>query len=264
MRILSWVQNKFNGRPEKKCSASRASAPGNEHSEWPQALLAIGTFGINDMKQDPQIAENLDASEDLLDFTAEEVNTLQKELAKLLSRKPKCSTSGSEIAEEEEEEGRANLPLNRFLNCPSSLEVDRTTSLKLDNNGDLSPYTKIILSKVKDALQGNRNAIKKKSLSFLLKKICVCRSGFESPPSFKDPIPEPRIEKILKAILTKKSSAPTSMRSYLKSKPNEKLQASKVEEDDRRKNQCRWVKTDSECKTINSCITMVIPCFDGH
>ncbi|XP_064964126.1 protein DEEPER ROOTING 1-like [Musa acuminata AAA Group] len=178
------------------CSPKCASAPGNERSEWPQALLAIGTFGINDMKQDPQIAENLDASEDLLDFTAEEVNTLQKELAKLLSRKPKCSTSGSEIAEEEEEEGRANLPLNRFLNCPSSLEVDRTTSLKLDNNGDLSPYTKIILSKVKDALQGNRNAIKKKSLSFLLKKICVCGSGFESPPSFRDPIPEPRIEKV--------------------------------------------------------------------
>ncbi|CAL9081942.1 unnamed protein product, partial [Musa textilis] len=264
--ILSWVQNKFNGRPAKKCSASRASAPGNEHSEWPQALLAIGTFGIKDMKQDPQIAENLDASEDLPDFTAEEVNTLQKELAKLLSRKPKCRTSGSEIAEEEEEEeGRANLPLNRFLNCPSSLEVDRTTSLKLDSHGDLSPYTKVILSKAKDALLGNRNAIKKKSLSFLLKKICVCGSGFESPPSFRDPIPEPRIEKILKALLTKKSSAPTSMRSYLESKPTENLQASKVEEeDDQRKDQCRWVKTDSECKPIDSCITTVTPCSDGH
>ncbi|RWW16610.1 hypothetical protein GW17_00019501 [Ensete ventricosum] len=180
-------------------------APRNEHREWPEALLAIGTFGIKDMKQDPpQIAENLDASEDLPDFTVEEVNTLQKELAKLLSRKPKCSTRGSQIAEEEEEEeeeeegggGRANLPLNRFLNCPSSLEVDRTTSLKLDNRGDLSPYTKVMLSKAKDALLGNRNAVKKKSLSFLLKKIFVCGSGFEPPPSFRDPIPEPRIEKI--------------------------------------------------------------------
>ncbi|RWW54863.1 hypothetical protein BHE74_00038535 [Ensete ventricosum] len=177
--------------------------PRNEHREWPEALLAIGTFGIKDMKQDPpQIAENLDASEDLPDFTVEEVNTLQKELAKLLSRKPKCNTRGSQIAEEEEEEeeegggGRANLPLNRFLNCPSSLEVDRTTSLKLDNRGDLSPYTKVMLSKAKDALLGNRNAVKKKSLSFLLKKIFVCGSGFEPPPSFRDPIPEPRIEKI--------------------------------------------------------------------
>ncbi|RRT37390.1 hypothetical protein B296_00046471 [Ensete ventricosum] len=221
------------------------------------------------MKQDPpQIAENLDASEDLPDFTAEEVNTLQKELAKLLSRKPKCSTRGSQIAEEEEEEeeggggGRANLPLNRFLNCPSSLEVDRTTSLKLDNRGDLSPYTKVMLSKAKDALLGNRNAVKKKSLSFLLKKIFVCGSGFEPPPSFRDPIPEPRIEKILKAILTKKSSAPTPMRSYLESKPNETLQASKVEEDEHWKHQCRWVRTDSECKTtINSCMTMATPWF---
>ncbi|KAJ8769167.1 hypothetical protein K2173_000942 [Erythroxylum novogranatense] len=53
----------------------------------------------------------------LEDFTPEEIGKLQKELTKLLSKKP---TSDREKEKEKEID---NLPLDRFLNCPSTLEV---------------------------------------------------------------------------------------------------------------------------------------------
>ncbi|RZS04864.1 hypothetical protein BHM03_00035260 [Ensete ventricosum] len=149
-------------------------------------------------RRDEEASRTLDSSEDLSNFTIEEVNKLQKELKKLLSLKSKTKSTGSEVGEED----RAKLPLNRFLNCPSSLEVDRIASAKLehldnDNNGDLSPNTKIILSKVKEVLLGNRNAIKKKSTSFLLKRMFVCGvGGFAPAPGFRDPMPESRMEKV--------------------------------------------------------------------
>ncbi|RWW24114.1 hypothetical protein GW17_00011612 [Ensete ventricosum] len=150
-------------------------------------------------RRDEEASRTLDSSEDLSNFTIEEVNKLQKELKKLLSLKSKTKSTGSEVGEED----RAKLPLNRFLNCPSSLEVDRIASAKLehldnDNNGDLSPNTKIILSKVKEVLLGNRNAIKKKSTSFLLKRMFVCGvGGFAPAPGFRDPMPESRMEKVI-------------------------------------------------------------------
>ncbi|CAD5177960.1 unnamed protein product [Musa acuminata subsp. malaccensis] len=258
MRILSWVQTKFSGRQEhKRCAAALSSASctsipvisKEEFRDWPQALLAIGTLGNRDIKEDPQrpeSSENLQASEDLPDFTMEEVNRFRVELVKLLTRKPNSSTSAPEIAEAD----RANLLLNWFLNRPSSLEVDR----KLENLGDLSPSTKIILSKVRDALLSNRTAIKKESLSFLFKKMFVCGSGFAPPRNLKDPIPEPRIDKVLRAILTKKiyprSSALAPAKKYLANKPTEKMQ-----EEDKRKDQYKWVKTDSECKMFHSCVS---------
>ncbi|URE10193.1 hypothetical protein MUK42_23456, partial [Musa troglodytarum] len=249
LQILSWVQTKFSGRQEhKRCaaalsSASCASIPvisKEEFRDWPQALLAIGTLGNGDIKEDPQrrdSSENLQASEDLPDFTVEEVNRFQVELVKLLTRKPNSSTSAPEIAEAD----RANLLLNWFLNRPSTLQIDR----KLEYLGDLSPSTKITLSKVSDALLSNRTAIKKESLSFLFTKMFVCRGGFAPPRNLKDPIPEPRTDKVLRAILTKKicpqSSALAPEKKCLANKPTEKMQ-----EEDKRKDQYKWVKTDSE------------------
>ncbi|CAL9201209.1 unnamed protein product [Musa hybrid cultivar] len=263
--IFGWVQNKFHGRQEKKSfdagssSAhypSMPSSPKEELNDWPQALLSIGTLGNSEMKEEPRRDEHsrtLDSSEDLSNFAIEEVTNLQKELKKLLSLKSKTKSAGSEFGEED----RAKLPLNRFLNCPSSLEVDRIASAKLeyldnDNNGDLSPNTKIVLSKVKEVLLGNRNAIKKKSISFLLKRMFVCGGGFAPAPGFRDPMPESRMEKILRAILTKKmhqqSSTPSSSQKYLENKPVGRSQEGEAEEEEeKRKAQCKWVKTDSEC-----------------
>ncbi|XP_042468450.1 protein NEGATIVE GRAVITROPIC RESPONSE OF ROOTS-like [Zingiber officinale] len=255
MRIFSWVQNKFNGRQEKKrfdagmSSARYDCMPDTleEQSEQPRALLSIGTFGNNELKEEPQRDDqppNLDSSGRLSDFTVEDVNKLQKELKKLLSRKSKSkSKSKTSVGSEMGEEDRANLPLDRFLNCPSSLEVNRTATV---NNGDLSPNTKLILYKLKDVLLGNHNPIKKKSISFLLEKMFMCGSGFAPAPSLRDPIIESRMDKILRAILTKTicqhCSAPIPPKKYLENTPQE--QAHKEDEECRRKS--KWVKTDSE------------------
>lgn len=152
-------------------------------------LLAIGTLG------DPQRHEPyLDTSEDLPCFTIEEAKELQKELAKLLTRKLNSSAHGSEIAKDD----RAN----RFLGRSLRLEVDKATSFRLENSedvnhGDLSPDTRIILHKLKDALSCNDSAIKKESLSFLLKKMFVCGRGFAQTRSFKGGlIAEPSVEKV--------------------------------------------------------------------
>lgn len=135
----------------------------------------------------------------MLDFTIEEVKKLQDALNKLLRRaKSKSSSRGSGATDEDR---ASQLPLDRFLNCPSSLEVDRRISLRHaagdgGENGEFSPDTQIILSKARDLLvNSNGTAIKKKSFKFLLKKMFVCHGGFGPAPSLKDPV-ESRMEKV--------------------------------------------------------------------
>jgi hypothetical protein len=100
-----------------------------------------------------------------------------------------------------DEDRASQLPLDRFLNCPSSLEVDRRISLRHaagdgGENGEFSPDTQIILSKARDLLvNSNGTAIKNKSFKFLLKKMFLCHGGFAPAPSFKDPV-ESRMEKV--------------------------------------------------------------------
>ncbi|ONK66076.1 uncharacterized protein A4U43_C06F3910 [Asparagus officinalis] len=262
LQILSWVQNKLSGKQEKKrfdvgsCSSRRTSIPDDrkeEFSDWPQSLLAIGTLGNTDLSEEaqrPNSSEDSHSSKEL-DFSLEEVIKLQKELTKLLSRKPKSSVDGSETGGE-----RANLPLNRFLNCPSSLEVDRRDCAKFsddqesgENNGDLSPDSRIILSKAKDILADKRNAIKQKSLSFLLKKMFVCSSGFTPAPSLRDQLSETKMEKLVRILLQKKihpqSSAAIFAKKYLETKSVGKLEY-KDKAQEKEEDGSKWVKTDSD------------------
>ena len=175
--------------------------------DWPQTLLAIGTLGDNKMKEDTSRNEppkTPQASQDQPDFTTEEVVKLQKELTKLLTQKPKTSTDESERGGK----GSANLPLNRFLNCPSSLEADWTACTNVtdnssnDDDAELSANAKIILTRAKDLLADNRNGIKKTSLKFLLKKMFACHGGFVPTPNLRDPLPESRIEKVYIHLIT--------------------------------------------------------------
>jgi hypothetical protein len=128
----------------------------------------------------------------------EEVKKLQDALARLLRRaRSKSSARGSSGA------GEDRPPLDRFLNCPSCLEVDRrvvrTTKHGEEDggrhSGDLSPDTKIILTRARDLLD-NSSGIRQKSFKFLLKKMFVCNGGFPAPArSLKDPV-ESRMEKV--------------------------------------------------------------------
>ncbi|MCL7033946.1 hypothetical protein MKW94_011294 [Papaver nudicaule] len=288
MKIFGWMQSKLNGKqtiatkkPTNVASIKNQNLHEprkDEFSDWPHALLAIGTFGTKDtLKRDneivvqqdePEEEENTSSSlEDQLDFTPEEVGKLQKELTKLLSRKP------VEQTESQRRNGISTLPLDKFLNCPSSLEVDRTICEKLsdvanDNKdviADLRRSISFVLGNkaTKDVcFDGNNNgALKKKSISFLLKKMFVCSSGFAAPaaPSLRDQmqLPESRMEKLLRAILNKKihqrsSNASTSTKKYLENNNSRHISANiqmelenQLEESESH-GSSKWDKTDSE------------------
>jgi len=179
-----------------------------EFSDWPDGLLAIGTFGNNKEGIEKRISttEDPSSSDQIPDFTPEEIGKLQKELTKLLRQKPKV------------EKEIAHLPLDRFLNCPSSLEVDRRISNALysdsenkdddeeeekqereEEEDDIEKTLSVILGKFKEICAKNsKKAIGKKSISFLLKKMFVCTSGFAPTPSLRDTLQlqESRMEKV--------------------------------------------------------------------
>ncbi|WCJ39384.1 Protein DEEPER ROOTING 1 [Euphorbia peplus] len=289
MKLFSWMHNKINGNKQvinNKSTNSVVSSSSHhvklqesreEFSDWPHSLLTIGTFGnngirsssslssssqnheiINNIHQNQELEEEeeeeiLEASsspDDLPDFTEEEIGKLQKELTKLLSKKP---TS----------DDHKNLPLDRFLNCPSSLEVDRRLSntikndIEENNEEDIERTISVILGRCKDIREKkNKKTIGKKSISFLFKKMFVCSSGFAPQPSLRDTLQESRMEKLLRMMLQRKinpqnTSRTSSMKKYLednksvscrKENENEKLEKEKEKICDGNK----WVKTDSE------------------
>ncbi|EFH66578.1 hypothetical protein ARALYDRAFT_472133 [Arabidopsis lyrata subsp. lyrata] len=91
---------------------------------------------------------------------------------------------------------------------------------------------------------------KKKSLSFLLKKMFVCTSGFKTPPplldlSRGDSLHNTRMEKMLRTILNKKIHPQRSnsiAKKYLEN--HHKI----VDEARSSVDANKWVKTDSECE----------------
>ncbi|GMY34803.1 protein DEEPER ROOTING 1 isoform X1 [Fagus crenata] len=258
MKLFSWMQNKLNGKQgnKKPHTASTTNLvkqePREEFNDWPHGLLAIGTFGNNDLKENLEsqnTEENPSSSEEIIDFTPEEVGKLQQELTKLLSRKPNV------------EKQIADLPLDRFLNCPSSLEVDRRISNALCSDSDqidedIDLTISVILDKCKDiCADKNKKVIGKKSISFLLKKMFVCRGGFAPAPSLRDTLQESRMEKLLRVMLHKKMNQQNSYRASSAKRYIADKQMPKRENDDetpeKTNDGCKWVKTDSECKVTS-------------
>ncbi|KAJ6701161.1 hypothetical protein OIU74_012501 [Salix koriyanagi] len=265
MKLFSWMQNKLHGKqgsntkPNAVISATHhvKQESREEFSDWPHGLLAIGTFGnkevgenneIQDVPEEQLVEEDPSSSHDLQDFTPEEIGKLQKELTKLLTRKPTSQDKEKEIA---------NLPLDRFLNCPSSLEVDRRVSDRVisdvgDPEDDIERTISVILGRCKDICENNKKrSIGKKSISFLLKKIFVCRSGFAPQPSLRDTLQESRMEKLLRTLLHRKinpQSTPraSSMKRYIEDKRISKMEKQDDEKRKKTSDGSKWVKTDSE------------------
>ncbi|CAN1827978.1 Protein DEEPER ROOTING 1 [Linum perenne] len=231
-----------------------------EFSDWPHGLLAIGTFGIKDTTNDDRIQhethdnDSMSLVEDFQDFTSEEIEKLQKELNKLLTQKPDL------LKKEKNEDVVANFPLDRFLNCPSSLEIDRRLSTvderyENDDGDDIERTISVILGKCKDirAKKKEKN-IGKKSISFLLKKMFVCSSGFAPQPSMKDTLGESRMEKLLRTLMHKKMS-PQNSASFMNRYITHKQQQQEEETDEQSLQRSgddeyssKWVKTDSDCE----------------
>ncbi|KAG2253037.1 hypothetical protein Bca52824_083173 [Brassica carinata] len=282
MKLFGWMQNKLHGKQGNTHRPSISSAsphkPREEFSDWPQGLLAIGTFGSvakeqtqiqvvqevfkeenpSDVNMEAHRDQDLSFSGDLDEFTPEEVGKLQKELTKLLTRKNKKRKS--DVNRE-----LANLPLDRFLNCPSSLEVDRRISNALasggdfdENEEDIERTISVILGRCKAISTESSNKKKKSkrdlsktSVFYLFKKMFVCSEG-SSPlpnPSLRDTFQESRMEKLLRVMLHKKinaqaSSKQTSTKRYVEDK--EQLSLKNEEEEGRSSDGSKWVKTDSD------------------
>ncbi|XP_076926303.1 protein DEEPER ROOTING 1-like [Bidens hawaiensis] len=263
MKFFGWMQNKFNGGQGHKNSGTATSSTHHmkqdphkeEFNDWPRGFLAIGTFGNNDhLPTETECTANnsngtATSSPDLSEFTPEEIGKLQKELTKLLSKKPKQGD-------------QTDLPLDRFLNCPSSLEVDRRLSTTVITNPEdkeeIDRTIKVILGRCKDICKENsKKAIGKKSVSFLLKKMFVCSSGLPPMPGLHDRLPESRMERLLRAILKNKINPQNSSRASSAKKLTDNRQSAKkgkakaTEKDDEDANDgSKWVKTDSECEFI--------------
>ncbi|KAG2321786.1 hypothetical protein Bca52824_014999 [Brassica carinata] len=276
MKLFGWMQNKLHGRQGNTHRPSISSAssyqPREEFSDWPHGLLAIGTFGSVTKEHTPIKAvqeviqeerpsnvhvegQAQDRDQDLSpeDFTSEEVGKLQKELTKLLTRKNKKRKS--DVNRE-----LANLPLDRFLNCPSSLEVDRRISNALsdENEEDIERTISVILGRCKaistessSKKKMSKRDLSKTSVSYLLKKMFVCTEGF-SPhpsPSLRDTFQESRMEKLLRVMLLKKINAQsfskqTPMKKYVQDK--QQLSLKNEEEGRSSSDGSKWVKTDSD------------------
>ncbi|PON66012.1 hypothetical protein PanWU01x14_112390 [Parasponia andersonii] len=262
MKIFGWMHSKLkhgtqdenskkpNSKPVKQTFMQESSK--EEVNDWLHELLAIGTFGKNDLKEDLErindLQDNkLSSSEaHLRDPTSEKVGNRQDELNSLLMHK-----QDDESALTTELEPASHL--ERFLSRELSLEHERVESNNAHSN---ESNTKLVLSRGgKDVSMDNtKNAIGKKSFSFLLKKMFVCRSGFPPPPSPRAPIPEPRMEKIFRAILNKKiypqSSNPSSSIKMYKENRHMQNPNKDNDNDQNADNGSKWVKTDSDCEFL--------------
>ncbi|GAB2293243.1 hypothetical protein Dimus_027450 [Dionaea muscipula] len=275
MKLFGWVQNKLGGRQgnEKPNAVSANCAkidtakfvcyedhlkqePKKDHLDHlPRELLSIGTLGNNDhTTRDPKIQDQSEShcpSPDLSDFTPEEVGQLQKVLTKLLKREQPA-------VKQKDETNPQALPLNRFLNCPSSLEIGRRISNAVcsDLEDDIERTINVIIGKCKEVRaekkKKNKEAIQKKTFSFLLKKAFTFASGFSPAPSFRDPLLEPRMEKLLRAILCQKvyqqssTSKSTTKRCIKDNKQTSGDNNEDPEEKARASLGSNWVKTDTE------------------
>ncbi|KAF3569914.1 hypothetical protein F2Q69_00060967 [Brassica cretica] len=294
MKFLGWMRNKQNAKHGDYNRISTSSASSHhvkqesreEFSDWPHALLAIGTFGSTStgvsQKESNNVHEEIEeekksishsepeeepsSSADIDDFTPEEAKKLQKELMKILSRtKKRKSDVNRELMK--------NLPLDRFLNCPSSLNVERRISNALcavvdssEESDDMERTINVILGRCKEiSIESKKNKkktdISKTSVSYLFKKIFVCADGFSTPPnpSLRDTLQESRMEKLLKMMLHKKinvqsSSKPATSTTQrcLQGKKQLSLKSEEKEEETNERSSSsdghKWVKTDTDCE----------------
>lgn len=242
MKIFSWVANKIGGKQEASRFPASSSGPSranvsdcrkDEFSDWPQSLLAIGTFGNKQIEEVAQVhnsSEDVHSMQDGIKFTEEEVDKIQKEFAMILAGK---------------DQGEAHY--SHDDDQPKT--VDESVNEK---HMDQLMYKKIIISKARDSLGKKRSNIKPRSVASLL-KLLICKGGFTSAvPDPRSSFPQSRIEKLLKAILQKKihpqNSSAQGPRRHLDWKPdeqeiNECLEDALRDLDD---DGAKWVKTDSD------------------
>lgn len=140
------------------------------------SLLAIGTLGSDEFTKDEQridSSENKSFLQNLIDVIPEEQDLTQ------LS--PKTNGDGSQI-----------VVLQNDIDpklCNEPNDEDNDTDMLLNKK-------QLTLNRTKHMLSENCNLIKQKSISFIVKNMFICRSGFTPAPKLTNPVPESKMEKV--------------------------------------------------------------------
>ncbi|KGN66315.1 uncharacterized protein LOC105436336 isoform X1 [Cucumis sativus] len=264
MRILNWMQGKKpSGRKGSKRTTSNSindeivhKTRPEEFSNWSHVLLAIGTFGDENLNEarPKRSQENSSSSlqQHLKDLTPEELNILQKEFNLLLAEHLK--QSGPTLEFEVSKHCPSNIFLNRQLTFGSETTKKELCYEELIKKSNI--FQHVILSKGKDVgVDANDTAIiGKRTLSLLLKKIFVCGGGTAPPAVVTPPLRpalESKMEKILRTILQKKiyprsSNVRTSSKKKYLRKKNKQRDENEDEKNDKTSDGSKWVQTDSE------------------
>uniref|UniRef100_A0A7N0UPL7 Uncharacterized protein n=1 Tax=Kalanchoe fedtschenkoi TaxID=63787 RepID=A0A7N0UPL7_KALFE len=253
MKIFNWMHSKIQAKPPSSSATYKPNDPFSsivtlnqqeysraEFSDWWPAsgLLVIGTFGINENLQKPvrdvddddhhptDSQTHAPISHDISSLNPEEVLKMSEELCSMIEDDDRVVVVGSGD----------------------------------ENRGSVERSMSSVLSRGKSKDDCTNNGLKKeighRSLSFLFKKIY--RRGFSASPRLGDPMPESRIDKILRAILHKKIYPQSSSATAVKKKQwleNKPPAASDSKYDDYMddttatsvsKKDGKWIKTDSD------------------
>lgn len=243
MKIFSWMRSKRYGANQANNNPSPQPKSYHDHmmhqsckeefSDWPNGLLAIGTFGNNNLKHSDKLQDEDD--QDKTTTTAQDLEEVDREL-RLLLNNDHISVDSSFSGENENE----------------NLSVDQLLDRLRDGDAGLKRNSSSVVERGRKDMKSDKRkrGIGKKSLCFLMKKILLCGGGFVAPPPIiRDPLPDPKLdhstmEKILRAMVHKKiyPQRPT---------PKKYLEMGKREsEDEQDQEACnhtsKWDKTDSE------------------
>ncbi|KAG2259595.1 hypothetical protein Bca52824_078889 [Brassica carinata] len=237
MKFFVWMQNNLNAKQRNHNRTSNSSASSTRAKRGVLRLASRAARNWNNVHEEIEAEkksisqsekeEEPSSSDDIEDYTPEEVGKLHKELMKLLSRTKK----------------------RKFLNCPSNLQLERRISNALcpvvnsseeNKEDDMErPISVISAGRCKEI-----SLESKTSVSHLFKKIFVCKDGFSTSPnpSLTDTLQKSRMEKLLKMMLHKKINR------YLQDKKQLSLKSEEEETNERSSSSdgYKWVKTDSD------------------
>uniref|UniRef100_M8C1U7 Uncharacterized protein n=1 Tax=Aegilops tauschii TaxID=37682 RepID=M8C1U7_AEGTA len=291
MKIFSWMANKISRKqeasrfPASSSGPSRSNVPdcrNDEFSDWPQSLLAIGTFGnkqIEEVAQVQDTSEDGQSMQDAIKFTEEEVDRIQKEFAMILASKDQAEahdshddeqvTSHKDVDESINEKHRDQLLNKKVVISKAKDSLGKKASTLKPRSKELFPHKdvdesinekhrdqllnkKVVISKAKDSLGKKASTLKPRSVASLFKLLMRKGGCAAAVPDPRSSCPQSRMEKLLKAILQKKihpqNSSALVPRRHLDWKPdeqeiNECLEDALRDLDD---DGAKWVKTDSD------------------
>ena len=149
----------------------------DEFSDWPQSLLAIGTFGNKQIEEEAQSSSgNVRTVQDSVKFT-EEVDNIRKEFEVLLEGNDQAEVQGSYADEQVASQKRVGEDVN-------------------EKHQEQLMNKEIIISKAKEIVGKKGGAIKPRSIASLL-RLFVCKGGFTPPvPDPRNSFPQSRMEKV--------------------------------------------------------------------